>query len=722
MQSMVGNASRSVCLFRYANALALMLALSADAATNDTPVGQVSTSLQVVVTARKWAEPVQDVPGAVTVKTADELANSGAQNLRDAVRGVPNLTLADFAVRSLTFPYVRGIGSGQNAPAVATYIDGVPQLSYVTASQELLDVDRIEFLRGPQGALYGSASMGGVLNIVPRVPTATPGGYLTLSGGDYGAFGARGGEEGPLGGGLLGSACGGFSSREGYTRNDYTGSDLDRQKDGFGRAQLYLPNQGDWDFRLSVTAEQDRDGDYALYDLGSIRNHPYHVSHDYEGYNDRDLVQPVFTAQRHGDDVEFTSISAFQWWQTRSSTDLDYTPADLMRQNADERDYAGIEELRLASPADAPIQLSDRVAMHWLVGAFAFDERQAQSTTTDYRPLGILYSMWPFAFQQEDDSRMDNLGVGFFGQTTFTLDKRWELGLGLRDDFEHRSADLSSHIPPGAPAFSSFSPDRNFNQVTPHASLSYHLTPEMLAYVQVAEGYKAGGFNSEGPASYNPETSWNYEAGLKTMWFDRTVTANAAIFRTLWHDMQLNVPVGGDPSHYCIENSGRARSQGAELELSTKPCHDLELFAGGALLDGDFRDGSTTMTMGPFGYSTLPVGGNDLPFAPRVTWNAGAEYAHDLADRLRGFVRTEVTGTTRYFFDPSNGASQGALALVNVSVGVTTGNWRAEAWVKNLFDRDYVAMALPYPGLAPSGYIGENGAPRTVGVSLTRTF
>ena len=721
MQSRVGGSSQSVCLFRYAGALALILALPADAATNDTPVGQVSTSLQVMVTARKWAEPVQDVPGAVTVKSATELANTGARDLRDAVRGVPDLTLADFTVRSLTFPYVRGIGSGQNAPAVGTYIDGVPQLSYVTASQELLDVERIEFLRGPQGSLYGSASLGGVINIVPHLPSPTPGGYLTLLGGNFDAFGVRGGVEGPLdNSGLLGSISGGYSTREGYTKNDYTGGNLDNRKDEFGRAQIYLPNQGQWDFRLSVTAEQDRDGDYALNDLASIRANPYHVSHDYEGYNDRDLVQPVFTAQRHGDDVDFTSITAFQWWQTRSSTDLDYTPADLMRQNANARDYAGIEELRLASPADAPVELSDRVTMHWLTGAVISDEKQTQSTTTDYRPLGVVYHMWSQAFQQEDDATMDNAGAGLFGQTTFTLDKRWELELGLRDDFEHRSADLSSHIPPGGPALSSTSPDRDFNQVTPHVSLSYHLTPDMLAYVQVAEGYKAGGFNSEGPESYNPETSWNYEAGLKTMWFDHTITANAAIFRTIWHDMQLNVPV--DPTKYCIENAGRARSQGAELELSTKPYHDLELFAGGALLDGDFRDGSTTMTMGPFGYSSLPIGGNDLPFAPRATWDAGAEYTHDLAEHLRGFVRTEVTGTTRYFFDPSNGASQGAFALVNVSAGVTAGNWRAEAWVKNLFDRDYVALALPYPGLAPSGYIGENGAPRTVGVSLTRTF
>ncbi len=692
---------------------------AASSAPNNAPAANTSTSLQVVVTARKWSEPLQNVPGAVTVKSA-----TGAQDLREALRSIPNLTLADFTVRSLTFPYVRGIGSGQNAPAVATYIDGVPQLSYVTASQELLDVERIEVLRGPQGALYGSSSMGGVINVVPQLPTQAPGGYLTLSAGDHNAVGMRGSANSPLVlDGLLGSLGGGYSSRDGFTRNDYTGHDLDSREDWAGRAQLYLPQQGPWDFRLSVTAEQDRDGGYALYDLASIRARPFHASHDFEGYNDRDLVQPVFTARRQGDAMEFTSITAFQWWQTRSKTDGDYTTNDWMRISDDATTRAWIQELRLASPADAPVTLGDRVAMHWLAGVFASAARSESSKVTDNRLDFVnMISMqkygktgWIPPYQQHDAATLNNAGVGVFGQTTFVLDQRWELALGVRDDFEQREANLSSQ---GLLASSS-APDRTFNQLTPHASLSYRLTPDMLAYVQAAEGYKAGGFNREGPASYDPETCWNYEAGLKTMWFDQILTANAALFRTLWHDMQLNVPVG--QGSYCIANTGRARSQGAELELSARPERDLELFAGGALLDGNFRDGSTTMASTPFGFMPLPIGGHELPFAPRATWNAGATYAHNLTGHVRGFVRAEVTGTTRSYFDPSNGASQGALTCVNLSMGVAAGNWRIETWIRNLFDRESVALALPYP-IAPSGYIGENGAPRTLGMSLTRTF
>ena len=656
----------------------------------------------------------------MTVRSADELAAAGAKDLRDVARDVPNLTLGEFTSRSLTFPYVRGIGSGQNDPAVTTCIDGVPQLSYVTANQELLNVERIEFLRGPQGSLYGSDTLGGVINIVPHLPSSTPSGAVAVSAGNYGMYDGRFTVEGPLGSnGMLGSLSGGYSTREGYTKNAYTGHDIDSREDGFGRAQIYLPDQGPWSFRLSVTAESDRDGDYALYDLTSLRANPYHAIHDYEGYNDRDLFQPVFTAQRHGDEADFTSITAFQWWQTRSSTDLDYTPADLERKDEQQTDHAWIEELRLSSPSGAPVQLSDRVAMHWLAGAFAFNEDYTQHATTAYQPGGVLYGLWPYPFQMNNDASLDNIGASLFGQTTFTLDERWELGFGLRDDFEHRSADLSSGIPPG-PALTSSDPSRNFNQISPRASLDYRFAPGILAYTEVAKGYRAGGFNALAPAgytSYDEETSWNYEAGLKTAWLDNRLTANAALFHTDWQDLQVNSHVpGGNVSDYYIENGGKASSQGAECELTVKPLQELELFGSVGVVDAEYRAGSHS--------AGLAVGGNDLPFAPRFNWHAGSQYTEQFAAHRQAFVRVEVMGTSRYDYDPSNLESQDSYSLVNLRLGVVTGTWRVEGWVNNLFNRDYVPLAIPYGQDAHGNplYVGENGAPRAVGVSLSRYF
>ncbi len=699
--------------------LAIVLVCShAPAADPGSPAGPVLQD--VVVTARKRPESAQGVPGSMSVRPADQLVAAGATDLRSAATGIPNLTLGTFAARRLTFPYVRGIGSGQNAPGVATYIDGVPQLSNVTANQELLGVERIEFLRGPQGALYGSDSLGGVINIVPRLPSPPTDRTLRLSAGSHGFHEGRLSVGETLGdSGVLFRLDGGYAAREGYTRNTVTGRDLDRREAWAGRVQFYLPDQGDWDFRLSLTAQRDRDGGYALYDLGSIRSTPHRASHDFEGYNHRDLAQPVFTARRHGGKVDFVSITAWQWWQTRDRTDLDYTPADWVRKDASEDARAWIQEWRFSSPADAPVAWGDRLTLSWLAGIFAFHQESTRRDVTDYRPGGVPFGLWPAPFRMQSDAGREDAGASLFGHAALTFDERWELGLGLRYDYQHRAAETSSRMPAG-PLMSASDQSRDFNQVSPSATLGYRVRPGILVYTDVAKGYRAGGFNAMAPpdrSSYGEELSMNLELGVKTIWLDDRLTANAALFHTDWDDIQVNTHVpGGSPSDYYVANGGQAWSRGAEIELRANLWRPIELFAGAGLLDTRYRSGSQS--------ANDDVGGNALPFAPRFTWLAGMDYAYMLGSRHRGFWRTEVIGTSRYYFDASNLESQGRYALVNLGLGMATGPWRAECWVRNLFDRDTVPLAIPYGQDAQGNpaYIGESGAPRTFVLSLARAF
>ena len=670
----------------------------------------------VVVTARKWAEPLQSAPGAMTVKSAGELQSSGARDLREAARDVPNLTLGDFSVRRLTFPYMRGIGSGRNSPAVTTVIDGVPQLSYATANQELLDVERVEFLRGAQGSLYGRNTLGGVINIVPRLPTRTPATSTSLAAGNANAFDARAAMEGGLGSGTTaGSLSAGYFRRDGYTENTVTGNTLDDRESFFGRAQLYWPEQGSWGFRLSLNGEADRDGDYALGDLATLRVEPHHVSHDYEGRSDRDLAQPVFTAMRQGEIADLTSITAFQWWRSEDLTDLDVSPADLIRRANEESQEAILEELRLASPEQAPVMLGKNASLRWLAGTFLYHSTYSQRAYNDYRPASAAMLGLPMPYQQHDDADLEDTGVSLFGHAALTLAERLELGLGIRNDYEHRSADIRSYSAPALMPVTGPDGEADFNQVSPRASLGYHLAPNAMAYVEAARGYKAGGFNTlaiPGHTTYGEETSWTYEAGLKTAWMDNHVTANLAVFHTDWDDLQMDVPAGA-PGVFYLDNTSRASSQGGEFELVVRPLTGLSLSGGIGLLSTEFDEGSTS--------GGADVGGNDLPFAPSMTWHAGTEYAQVIRDRLTGFVRLEGIGTGRYYYDAVNGASQEDYTLVNLRAGLKTGEWRMEAWTANLFDEDYVPLAFSYQ-LAPSGYVGESGVPRTFGVSVARVF
>ncbi len=675
-----------------------------------------NTTRTIVVTARKWAEPLQSVPGAVTVETDDALQAAGVRDLRDASRTVPNLTLGEFSVRRLTFPYVRGIGSGRNSPAVTTVIDGVPQLSYATANQELIDVERIEFLRGAQGSLYGRNTLGGAINIVPRLPSRDPYASLSLSGGSDNMLDARGSLGGPLGPDrTAGSASIGHSQRNGYTQNDITGNRLDSREAFFGGAQVLWPEQGQWSFRLSLNAESDRDGDYALTDLAGLRARPYHVAHDYEGSSDRDLAQPVFTATRKGDTADLTSITAFQWWHSHDLTDLDFSPLDLLRRDNEETQQAFIEELRLSSPEKAPVMLSRNVSLRWLLGTLAYNSSYSQRPFNDYRPASVAMLGLPFAYQQHDDADLKDTGLSAFGHATVTVCERTEIGVGLRNDYEHRSADLRSYAVPALMPASGPNGDADFNQVTPRGSLGYHVTPNAMAYVEASKGYKAGGFNTlaiPGHATYGEETSWTSETGLKTEWLEHRITANAALFHSDWDNLQMDVPTGS-PGVFYLDNTSKAKTEGGELELTVRPVSGLSLFGGLGLLSSEFADASTS--------GGKPIGGKSLPFAPNVTWHAGTEYSQALCGHTTGFVRLEAVGTGRYYYDAVNGASQSDYTLVNTRVGLTSGLWRIESWVNNLFDKDTIPLAFASP-LALSGYVGESGAPRTIGVSLSRNF
>jgi iron complex outermembrane receptor protein len=236
-----------------------------------------------------------------------------------------------------------------------------------------------------------------------------------------------------------------------------------------------------------------------------------------------------------------------------------------------------------------------------------------------------------------------------------------------------------------------------------------------MAYAKASQGYRAGGFNAAAPPgheAYDQETSWNYEAGVKSAWWQDRLIVNADVFRTCWNRLQVNSHVpGGNPSDYYIENGGKAMSQGAEVELTARPCRHVELFGGGGLLDAHYRAGSQS--------ADAPVGGHDLPFAPRWTWQGGVQLTHDFGEHLQAFVRAELNGLSRYAYDPSNAESQGAYTLARFRAGVAAGTWRIEGWVNNAFDRQYVPLAIPY---GPGYYVGECGAPRTVGASLTKTF
>jgi iron complex outermembrane recepter protein len=672
---------------------------------------------EVVVVAAKDPAPAQEVPASVTAIGGAALEDAGVRLVGDAAGYAPNVNMVEFTARSLSQPYFRGIGSSPNNPAVTTYLDGVPQLHGYSANIELIDVTHIEFVRGAQGMLYGRNTVGGVIHVLSRSPnlSAWEG---NLEGG-YGSYDLREGRlrlSGPLVRDKLGlSLAVGYASRDGFSENDVTGNDVDSREAVFGKLQLQWVPTDVWSAHFILSAERDRDGDYALADLAALRESPHHVQRDFEGYSDRDIVAPTLALEYQGDRVNFISTSGLVQWETNTMTDLDYSPLPAVVREAKLRDFQLSQELRWASAADSPLALTDDLKLAWKVGMLFFTQRYCETSVNN---IALPYPV----NQTSPSARLEDTGLGAYAQATLTAWDVWALSLGLRDDYEHKEADLQTFFTPAIAPPTALETDRDFTQVSPQFSLTRRIAPDKMVYGTVGRGYRAGGFNPVSPAgseAYDEETSWNYEIGVKTTWLEERLMVNLAAFHISWESLQLNLPTG---QNYYIANAGDADSTGVELELTARPLNGWDIFGSVGYERARFRDGTTSIQTDKFGTNTtVDVGGNALIFTPEFTANAGTQYSWELGPETRVFVRAEIAGYGRYFYNAANTGSQGAYWLTNLRAGVHISHWFAEAWVKNAFNTEYVPVAFEYPN-GQSGFLGESGTPLTAGLRAGFNF
>ena len=693
-----------------------------DVSESESPQPFLDTTIRLqptVVTARKWEEFAQDVPQSVTVIGSETIEDAGITDIRDAALLAPNVHFTEFSSRRLSFPTIRGIGSGQGDPAVTTYIDGVPQLSVSSTNLPLLDVERIEFLRGPQGTLYGRNSIGGLIHIISKRPINTPTVRLSATLGNYDLQTYGIAYNGPLvKDKLFLSIAGQYSARDGYTKNVFNDNDVDDRESVFGRGSvLWMPTE-DTEITFAMHGERARDGGFTLFDVPSLRDEPFEIAHDFEGKVERDVLAPSLTIAHFSDDVEFTSISAYVDWKISEEADFDFNPIDGVRRFTDEEQQYFSQEFRLNSALDGRgIEVSDDVNIHWLLGTQLFVSDSERSALNEFRPggAGILFPPMNVGFDNAT-GEFDDYGIAIFGQATTSFFEKVDLTIGLRYDYEKKEADLFRTFDPGGFPIplrdGEF--DDSFSEFVPKVSLAWHVTDDVMLYGLVAKGFKAGGFNLDAPddsIGFDQETSWTFEAGVKSSWLDNQLQVNASVFYIEWDDLQLSLfdPTAGG----YITNAGEATSQGFELELLARPVEGLDLFAGIGLTDATFdrfRD--------QFG---IDQSGNDLAFVPDVTWNAGAQYRGKINKHANWYVRGEYINIGDYSFDAGN-LDGDRYSLLNLRLGFETANVRIEGWIRNALDDDYVLVAFqPNPG-DPTLFVGEQGGPQTYGVTLSLKF
>jgi iron complex outermembrane recepter protein len=673
----------------------------------------------IIVTARKGPEPALSIPLSLTAVTESTLRDADIQEVKDAAVYAPNVIINEFTARAISNPYFRGIGGSPTNPGVSTFIDGIPQLNGSSSNIEMIDVDQIEFVRGPEGALYGRNTAGGLVNVTSRGASEM---WTTQAQGSVGSYNFRD-LRASISSPLLKdrfsfNLAGGYSGRDGYTKNDITGRDLDKRGAGFGKGQLFLTVNDRLKIRWIISGERDRDGDYALGDLGSIRANPNHVSRDFEGYTRRSVGSTILRVDYQGTALDFSSISGGVWWKNHSLTDLDYqtaVPANgglyAVRDNADQQ-HQFTQEFRFSPAKERAIRINKALNLRWQAGIFVFNQNYRQHAVND---ITSTFGFFPRNVSRSA-SDLDDRGLGIYGQAEFIAWKKLHIAAGLRFDYEDKCTNLGN--------IGRLSDDlaRSFSEASPQFSVSYSFNPKHMTYISAARGYKAGGFNPAptgvpapaGTASYGAEHTWNYELGHKARWLRDRMESTVSLFYIDWTNLQLNQQIPFSGGQYFIGNAGAASSKGIEVETRYFALSWWELFGMVGYTHARFLGDSNAFNANVG--ENRPVGGNTLPYTPTFNANMGIQISWARYHNASLYLRAQVTMRGDFQYDASNAMGQTGYSLTSFRVGVRSKRWFVEGWVDNALNAHYVPIAIPYAQLgAPSGYIGETGAPVTYG-------
>ncbi|MHC5055895.1 MAG: TonB-dependent receptor [Planctomycetota bacterium] len=666
---------------------------------------------EIVVTAERVERPAERVPMSVTAVTSAEFEDAGMADVGDVSEWVPDFTVVDWGSRRNTFVYVRGIGSSrQGESAVGVYVDDVPLLSNGVFMADLGDVERVEVLRGPQGTLFGRNTLGGVVNVVTKPLPAEAEGLVSASLGTDAWLEGRASFAGPLGREDLRLGLSAFGSRrDGFTTNDLTGETVDDRRATGGRLKLeWLPSDS-LEVTLSADAESDRDGGYALTLLPQVRSNPYHVSHDYEGWEDRDVLGGSVRAKWSAAWGELTSVTAIRQWQLDSGVDLDFLPLDMMRSSWDEQQRQITQELRLASRGDA-------VGPQWLVGSAFFDDDTDEARVVDYGALaGALPAPYTRAPGDVDTIAVDheNWGIALFGNAVWPAGERLEVSGGLRWSSERKSVDVDAYSLNVVPATYRYAATEEFDELVPRAGLSFKVSEGSTAYVNVARGYRSGGFNGAfappGSEAFEPEHSMNYELGYKMKSTDGRARLSASAFYISWDDQQVVQYTA--PPQTITTNAGESRSVGAEAEFAFRPVPGVELTAGVAYVDAAFEEYDDPVMAASYD-------GNAIPLAREYELDLAAKFRREIGADTRLFARVGVRAQGEFHWDSANAFREEPHEFVDVRLGIEHRRWDVTLWARNLLAEDYASIVFVQMGSA----VGQAGDPRTVGLSVGARF
>ena len=678
------------------------------AATAD---GQPETLDVVNVTAQGRSQQLQQVPIVVKTFSAAQIEKSGIVSTQDFINLTPNVSFDHSFTFSNSFITIRGVSELNNADSpVAVVVDGVPQNNQKQLKMNLFDIERIEVLKGPQGALFGRNAIGGAITIETRQPTNTPEGFVNVEGGNGGAATISAGFSGPIvDDKILYRLVGEAQRSSGLINNVYLNDKVDaiRHDDTLRGKVLFFPVEG---LRIDVRANANDYAGGATYD--SI----------VPSGNANDIEQPrsdiLGRTVGHSDDFSLraeyalaggtlAATTAYTSLGERYRGDIDFSnPIDnpggflgLGFQAGQGQNLGvkiGSQELRFTSDDDRPFR--------WILGGLAINTRRDLETRAFIDTNGSRS-------QFDDPSKIildryehnNNNAYSVFGQVEQDLFGSTTVAAGLRYDRDERHQ--VDEIGGGDQA-------RTFSAVQPKVTLTEHFTKDVIGYLTYSTGFRSGGFNAPGLGDFRPEKLSNYEVGFKSTLLARTLFLNVSAFYANSKDFQyfyVNAATGAQ----LINNIDRVHIRGVDIDFQWLAFKGLQF-------DGGIGTTDSKINRNALEPDTV---GNYTPKASPYKINFGTQYSTTLAG-LNGYARLDVEQRSRRYWQVDNADVQRSLTLLNLRVGLSEqrDRWSTYLFAKNLTNRRYYEDFNPaaYSGL---GYaIGSLAEPRQYGGGVKVRF
>ena len=703
---------------------------------------------EIVVTARKRAEVLQDVPLSITAVGEQDLERRNIQDVGGLYAQVPGLFTAPGSVSStsdLAYLTMRGVGFNAGLePAVGVFIDGMyqPQIGFDTA---FLDLERVEVLRGPQGTLFGRNTQGGAINMITRKPGDTLHGRLAGDIAEFGTVRLNAAIDGPISSTLSAGLSAAYARSDGFIHNAILDQDQDDYEQTAVRGVLrWTPTDA-----MEVVLIADASGKDYNEVVRGVRLSGDHsqslIDQDRPDSKANHGVQLNVTADLN-DRLTFTSISGYRYSESDNFLDMESRPSTggsailpayapltdgpvtvrgaTLAAQVDQSFFS--QEFRLEGDADR---------LNWLVGAYYFTQDQDQSRQRDVGP-GVAVVL-PAAFYIHEKFHDDREGYAAFGQASFRPTGRLELTVGARYSEEQVDGTGLKVSVFGAPVNRTAPLVRDghdsFDNVSWMGSAAYEITPDVSIYATYAQGWKAGGVDRyPGRADnlvYRPESSDNYEIGLKSVFADRRVTLNLAAYHIDIENQQLaNVipdPRGGPVPISVIQDAARSHVEGVEGELFVRPSSDLQFGASLSYSDGEFDEFVRSFSA----TDTFDMAGTPFENVPKLTGSASVNYGHDLTSGKRVEVFAEYRYVDDIIFQDNTRLSLArdqltapAYDRVNASVSLVMPNdLRVTAYVNNLFD------SFDYNYISSDPFRGGDVfvvplAPRQFGIRAAKRF